>query len=590
MFGGSAEQISNSEALRVPMTRTRVVARAWAETLPADQRAVQAAIFARHALEVFMRQRVPGAMLSTAPFAEGATVDPVGLGLAETIGAEAAHLPIAEGVHFLTGLYPALMPEDRRGVLGAYYTPHALTRRLVDQVAEAGASWRTARVLDPAAGGGAFMVEVAMRMRAAMIDCRPEFALAQIGARLLGLEIDPYAACLAQSALEIVLGDLAAAAKRTVPVMVLVRDTLEEPPASEYDVVLGNPPYGRVALSPLQRDRYQRSLYGHANLYGVFTDIALRWARPGGLIAYLTPTSFLAGQYYSALRALLAKEAPPIAMDFVHARKGIFEDVLQETMIAVYRLAGDEGRAQIHYLTMESEQRVSVVRNGTVGLPKDAAAPWLAPRQPEHSALIHKTESMPARLADWGYSVSTGPLVWNRFKDQLSDRGAAKNAFPLIWAESVSSDGKFLFRAEKKNHHPYFELEEGDEWLLVLEPCVLVQRTTSKEQARRLIAAELPAEFIDEHGGVVVENHLNMVRSSRKPEVSPAVLAALLNSRALDEVFRCMSGSVAVSAFELEALPLPQPAELRKLRRLVREGASRERLDVECDRLYGIRR
>ncbi|WP_291184879.1 N-6 DNA methylase [Dokdonella sp.] len=482
------------------------------------------------------------------------------------------------------------MPEDRRGVLGAYYTPPALTQRLVDQVAEAGADWRTARILDPAAGGGAFMVEIAMRMRAAMIDCRPEFVLAQIGTRLLGLEIDPCAACLAQSALEIVLGDLAAAAKRKVPAMVLVRNTLEESPVPEYDVVLGNPPYGRVALSPLQRDRYQRSLYGHANLYGVFTDVALRWARPGGLIAYLTPTSFLAGQYYSALRALLAKEAPPVAVDFVHARKGIFEDVLQETMIAVYRRAAEQGRVQIHYLTMESERQASVIRNGTVGIPTDAAAPWLAPRQPEHSALIHKTESMPARLADWGYSVSTGPLVWNRFKDQLSDWGTEKNAFPLIWAESVSSEGKFAFRAEKKNHHPYFKLEKGDEWLLVLEPCVLVQRTTSKEQARRLIAAELPAYFIDEHGGVVVENHLNMIRSSQKPKVSPAVLATLLNSRALDEVFRCMNGSVAVSAFELEALPLPQPAELKKLRQLVREGASREKLEAECDRLYGLKR
>ena len=40
----------------------------------------------------------------------------------------------------------------------------------------------------------------------------------------------------------------------------------------------------------------------------------------------------------------------------------------------------------------------------------------------------------------------------------------------------------------------------------------LVQRTTAKEQNRRLIAAELPASFIKKHGAVVVENHVNMVR------------------------------------------------------------------------------
>lgn len=112
---------------------------------------------------------------------------------------------------------------------------------------------------------------------------------------------------------------------------------------------------------------------------------------------------------------------------------------------------------------------------------------------------------MPGRLADWGYSVSTGPLVWNRFKSQMRDR-AGRGVHPLIWAEAVTADGRFIYRAEKRNHTPYFKIERGDGWLLVEEACVLVQRTTAKEQARRLIAAELPAEFIAKHGGVVVES------------------------------------------------------------------------------------
>lgn len=116
-----------------------------------------------------------------------------------------------------------------------------------------------------------------------------------------------------------------------------------------------------------------------------------------------------------------------------------------------------------------------------------------------------------------------------------------------------------------------------------------MQRTTAKEQARRLIAAELSAEFVFRHDGVVIENHLNMVRPLHaRPKVEPGVVAALLNSRALDEVFRCMNGSVAVSAFELEALPLPQTSNAKALARLVAQGASRELVQRECDRLYGI--
>ena len=194
---------------------------------------------------------------------------------------------------------------------------------------------------------------------------------------------------------------------------------------------------------------------------------------------------------------------------------------------------------------------------------------------------------MPHRLADWGYAVSTGPLVWNRFKDQLRDRAGGKDVYPLIWAEAVTSDGRFAYRARKKNHAPYFKLEAGDDWLLVNEPCVLVQRTTAKEQARRLIAAELPKEFVDTHEGVVVENHLNMVRATGKPKLPEAVVAALLNSRVVDDLFRCISGSVAVSAFELEALPLPSPASARTLARLVAAGAPADRIEAECTRLYG---
>ncbi len=65
------------------------------------------------------------------------------------------------------------------------------------------------------------------------------------------------------------------------------------------------------------------------------------------------------------------------------------------------------------------------------------------------------------------------------------------------------------------------------------------------------------------------------------------MIAALFNSRVVDEVFRCMNGSVAVSAFELEALPLPDIAQLKTLKRLVAQSADRALIDEECSRLYG---
>ena len=184
-------------------------------------------------------------------------------------------------------------------------------------------------------------------------------------------------------------------------------------------------------------------------------------------------------------------------------------------------------------------------------------------------------------------TVSTGPLVWNRHKPSLRDR-PGKGRYPLVWAESVRSGGVFEFRAEKRNHKPYFEPEAGEGWVVTDFPCILLQRTTAKEQCRRLIATELPASFIEEHGAVVVENHLNMIKPlDDDPKVAAAALAVLLNSDVVDQVFRCINGSVAVSAYELEALPLPSPQDMKEIERLVKRRAKRETLERAVGRLYG---
>lgn len=103
------------------------------------------------------------------------------------------------------------------------------------------------------------------------------------------------------------------------------------------------------------------------------------------------------------------------------------------------------------------------------------------------------------------------------------------------------------------------------------------------------VTAVLPKQLLREHGGAVVENHLNMVRPLQPVlAVKPDVLAAFLNSGVADQAFRCLSGSVAVSAYELEALPLPPPDALSGLSHAVACGASREATDKICARMYGL--
>ena len=490
---------------------------------------------------------------------------------------------------YATGLlYTGMMPRRVRAALGAYYTPPSLCERLLDMATSAGVDWSTARVLDPACGGGAFLAPVALRMARSLKGLEPGAIVRDIQSRLVGFELDPFAAWLSQVFLDAALREQCDAANVRPKRVVRVCNSLEwESTNSGFDLVIGNPPYGRLKLSPLLRGKFARSLFGHANLYGVFTDLALRLTRDGGVIAYVTPTSFLSGEYFKALRGLLGREAPPTTIDFVAARKGVFADVLQETLLAAYKRASGSRTGQAHFTSPRADGSLEVAAAGSFTLPATPEAPWLIPRSEAQDSLLEAVGAFTHRLSDWGYAVSTGPLVWNRHKDSLRDR-PGKRRFPLVWAESVRSDGAFEFRARKRNHKPFFEPRDEERWTVTDFPCILVQRTTAKEQCRRLIAAELPASFLDKHGGVVVENHLNMVKAvNGAPAVTPAALAAVLNSRVADQVFRCINGSVAVSAYELRALPLPAPDSTEEIERLAASGAERERLEEAVARAYG---
>lgn len=501
---------------------------------------------------------------------------------AARLGQGVANQP-GKAEHLVGAVYTSALPDAHRAEHGVFYTPRALVGRLLDMAEAAGVDWRAARVLDPACGGGAFLVAAANRMAAALSDLEPALALRQIGLRLRGFELDPFAAWLAQAMLDARLADLARRAGRPVPVMVEVRDSLDLRTAEvgAFDLVVGNPPYGRVSLPPERRAAFSRAVYGHANLYGLFTDAALRWTAPGGLVAYVTPTSMLSGLYHKALRALLAREAPPVAVDIVAERSGVFEDVLQETMLAVYRRAGRRSTGRVGFLSVAIDGTADSSPAGTFSLPRDPEVPWLLPRTRGQAGLARRLRAMPHRLSNYGYGVSTGPLVWNRHKPQFRD-ARCKDAYPVVWAESITSDGRFVWRTEKRNHAPWFAANlPRDAWLLADRPCVLLQRTTAKEQQRRLIAAEMPAEFLRQHGAAAVENHLNMVRAVvSQPPVPSAAVAALLNSAAADAAFRCINGSVAVSAFELEAMPLPPPDVMCRVAALVMAGAPRAEVEA----------
>lgn len=512
--------------------------------------------------------------------------------LAKEMGNIAKELDVEMAGYLIGSTYSVMLPDEYRGKYGVFYTPPSLTSRLLDQAEKQHIDWATAKIIDPACGGGAFLSPVAMRMSKSLKSLTSAQRIKHIENHLSGFELDAFSAWMSQVFVEIVLSDDLKNLRRPMKDLVTVCDSMHVSDShyGTYDLVVGNPPYGKVKLNKEDRDKWHRGLYGHANLYGIFAELATRLAAEDGVIAYVTPTSFLGGQYFQALRNLLAVETPPAAFDFIASRDGVFANVLQEALLSIYRKRPGRRLVAVSYLSVQESGDLKVTTNGRYYLPENTQSPWIFPRSKEQSVIARAAQQSPYRLSDLGYTVSTGPLVWNRHKTKLHHEQVS-GSIPLIWAECVDGNatGKFTFRATLRNHAPWFKPGAKDDANIVSEPCVLLQRTTSLEQPRRLIAAELPQSFLSKHGGkVTVENHLNMIKPRKgcNPIISASTIAALLNSHAIDQVFRCINGSTAVSAYELEAMPIPSPNEIKKLQSLLSRGAQQQTIEKAIMDMY----
>lgn len=460
--------------------------------------------------------------------------------------------------HELGQAYVQTVSPDSRVKHGQHYTPADLADHLWSQTRIA-LGWKhedcrlPGLLRDPAAGSGALLLPpLREHLRAAASD-DPSLTLNRLPQLIEGIDQDAHAAWVGSVILAAemlpTLARVPEKNRRPLPALVRQGDglDLELAPAA---VAIMNPPYGRVSLDPVTRQRFSHTVYGHANIYGLFLAEGARNLTVDGVLSALVPTSFAAGLYQHRLRDYLSDHAPLRSVAFVQDRSGSFTGVIQETCLAVFQRRRFRktlvGRVNGH---VESVASIAPPRGG---------GPWLIPRDPSDAAIAAAAAQLPLTLSAAGYHASTGPLVWNRRRDDIHTR-PAKSRRVIVWGADI--EGGEVRRSAVRDSQRYLTIHNGrDAAVMTLtEPAVLVQRTTAPEQIRRLVPAELTAEKLSELGGsVVVENHVNVLRPTiLAPLLSRAAVARVLATRTLDRVMRCLSGTVAVSSYELAALPLP---------------------------------
>lgn len=486
-------------------------------------------------------------------------------------------LDFPEATYWFSSAYAQLIGDNGRKQLAMFFTPPSLTKRLLDDLEASGVDYIGSSFCDPACGGAAFLTPIAMRMQTVLLakGAKPEQILNHVQSNLYGIDKDETLCKLSRHFLLMVFHKEIVITGVVPKFHILCADALLQSSSlvREVDVVVCNPPFRKMKSEEvaLYMDEYSQVVEAQPNLYALFMALCINLLSFGGRCALVTPTSFLSGQYFSKLRTHLISHAKLLRIGMVSGRSGVFIDVEQETALTL--MQRQEG-------LMERVVPVSVVsRDGqyvNVGkcLLPNSGSVWPIPRSESDIELLRLTSNSKFTIADYGYRVRVGAFVWNRDrrptylsrKDVVNKKAAS--AVPLIWSSDIASDGRLRFDGEPKfNKEPCFvDLGSKFHRSVVQNPSVILQRVTSNDQARRLIATVVPNKLFKNYGGFVGENHTVILEQAVKvPALDPERLVLLLKSSIIDRSFRCISGATNVSIFELKQLPLPDPVQLKKL-------------------------
>lgn len=505
-------------------------------------------------------------------------------------------LSFLDGAYWLSSAYAMLAEQSYRKRLAMYFTPASLTEGLLDDLAAQGVDFGTQTFMDPACGGAAFLAPIAIRMRVQLAarGLKPRQILKHVENNLFGCDLDRTLCELSKHFLCMALHDDIRETKYLPSFKVVPADSLTSLTAclGTFDVVVCNPPYRKMTANELEplRDAYADVIEAQPNLYGLFIALCVRLLRVGGRAALVTPTSFLSGRYFGRLRKFLIHNADVEHVGMVSDRLGVFIDVEQETALTVLRRCDEEERAQ-------AQANVSVVSGtgqytsvGECTLPNSGAV-WPIPRAVGDVALLQAASQSPTRLADYGYRVRIGAYVWNRDKrpkyDSLQEAKKAKacTAMPLMWSRDIVSGSTVRLEDTSaiSGEHRFVDVGDKKHTSVITRPCVVLQRVTSNDQPRRLVAAAVSPGVFETYGGFIGENHVVILEpTTDAPAIPPDMLARLLGAHSVDRFFRCISGATNVSAFELNQLALPS---LKSLEEPIPPGWS---VDETVRHAYGL--
>ena len=230
----------------------------------------------------------------------------------EVRGADAGDVPGSLTRGRLGPYLPGLVLEAATGAegrrrRGVHHTRPEVAAVVVDLAIATGAV-PDGLIVDPACGGGAFLLAAAERM---------EGTRSAVLGRLRGCDVDPLATATTRVALA-----LWADGRWPRDKAVVVADYLDGSPFGEAALVVGNPPFlGQLRRMTARDDAHRAAVRERWAGLGAYVDDAAAFLlaateslAPDGTVALVQPVSVLSARDAEEVRARVAATVPPVAV------------------------------------------------------------------------------------------------------------------------------------------------------------------------------------------------------------------------------------------------------------------------------------
>lgn len=461
----------------------------------------------------------------------------------------------------LGAAYERSLPLHVRRAGGVLYTPPVVARGLVEATLGAllaGGDAGGARVMDPACGGGAFLVAAYRRLlawHAARGRLTPEARRTIFNRSIFGVDVDA-------DAVEVTRRALAQVAEVDIDVAnIRVGDALLTEDARRFDVVLANPPYvdaetmtrHHAALRAACHGRFAAAS-GNWDMFCVFIERCVEYCAAGGRIGMLVPNKLLSADYARAARAVLVRPGM-CALQSVR----IFSDgpVFAAGVYPVAFVAA-RGAAQGEVVCEQVAGLADVVRREVLGAEvfADSSRPWVLCAGEE------------ARL------VSQVRAAGRPLGELATVRGAATVAEAYALAGKIREGGPGLKIVNSGTLDPYEPLWGrrrmrylGASYLRPVIPDALLGEVPAKrlQEARtpKVIVSGMtrrPEAVVDRAGELMAGKSTTIVTAAA---LDLRVIAAVLNSALMGWYHRCVfsgdrlaGGYMKIGPPQLRQLPI----------------------------------